>query len=245
MTIFPGYIGKYHKTLETLIKHFAMLMGYLTLDINLDNDPDIKIPIKFTAASKIYEAYMANKDKIRSLLPLITYQLVNINYFADLHTNSILGRRKYERDNNTVEGAPDGTEFMYLNAPYRVTIKMNIMSSKLANVYQILEQILPAFTPTLMKCNIEELQKYEPCFDKYNFTINSVQLIQSGTQLYPSYLEDLHIVEILFTVDIILFSKILRNIPDHLIREILIEYYAENILDLRQYINEEGIIINE
>lgn len=239
MPIFEEYLGKYQKNLENVIRHFGILMSYLTLDINLDNSPDRKIPVKFSSASKIYEAYMNDKEKIKTIFPVMTYQLMDMQYLPHIHLNNILGSKKFKNEE------PENIDIKYLSAPYRITLSLNIMATKLAHVYQIIEQIVPAFTPTVMKCGISEITPYEPYFDKYNFTLKGVNLIPQGAEAYPSYLEDIHIAQLIFTVDIIMFAKLLKNTPEDKIKEIIVEYYAEDILDMKQYIDQNGDITYE
>lgn len=225
MPFYSGDLSKYHKNLENIIRHFGVLLSYLTLDIDLDNLPDRKIPVKFTKASSIYEAYMNDKEKIKALFPIITYQVIDIKYQGNLNNNNLLKAKKFGTD-------ADNHTYRYLNAPYRALLKVSIMSTNLGHLYQLIEQILPAFTPTVMKCDIEEIFKYEPFFDKYNFTYQDVSFLTKDSQYYPSYLEDVHVAELTFTVDFIMYAKTIKTHSADIIKEIFVKFFSD--LDLSE-----------
>lgn len=231
-----GHAHENFKEIENVIKYFGLVFSYLTLDINIDGVVDYKIPIKYIRSSKIYSLYNDNKDKFRSMMPIITYDVVSLGYLPQLHNNSLQTQKKFD-----YEFTNEGEKFY--KAPYRISIDLKILCIKLSHLYQILEQILPHFTPSMIRCGVTEFEEFEPHWNKYPITLVGLSLGNNAEEGIPSFVEDLHSASLRFTVDTLLYSRLKNRMSRPKIKEIILKFYTKYDLDkeiLLPELEEEG-----
>ena len=110
----------------------------------------IHVPIKLSVKEKFW--YWLQERKDDEVLPMITVWLTTIDFDAGRQVNSF-----FEMCKST--DPSKGTYETFLSpAPYNFTFTMNIWSLYLSDIDQILEQILPFFTPEIfIRLRIDEL----------------------------------------------------------------------------------------
>lgn len=132
----------FHETIRKYIIHFGNLFNdiYINRTENSDAIQTLKIPLVYGPKEK----YLARADSDPDLdqplagipMPAMSFEIVNINYDAS---------RKLNRLNKIC--APDGSSFQYMSVPYNFTFKLSIMSKNASDATQIIEQIIPYFSP--------------------------------------------------------------------------------------------------
>jgi hypothetical protein len=111
----------------------------------------IHVPIKLSVKEKFW--YWLQERKDDEVLPMITVWMTTIDFDATRQVNSF-----FEICKST--NIQDGTHQKFPHpSPYNFTFTMNIWSLYLYDIDQILEQILPFFTPQIfIRIKIEELE---------------------------------------------------------------------------------------
>ena len=109
-----------------------------------------KVPIKFGIKEKVW--YWIHEMKSDEMLPMMSVVLSSVEYASDRQTSKM---RNVVKSTSISEGELS----KFLNPiPYNFGFTMTIWSLHMVDVDQILEQILPYFTPTIfIRINIPEL----------------------------------------------------------------------------------------
>lgn len=157
----------YFKSIKKVISAFGSLFNEII--IITGNDKEIVVPIKFSQRSKLYEALFENKDlsnmKTGLTLPVIGFEISGLSYNPEQMTNPINLQRHRTIDANS-------SEVMLTSVPYTINIEMFVMTNTLDESYQISEQILPFFTPSIT-LTIQDLQLHDTNTNLI-FTLNAV-----------------------------------------------------------------------
>lgn len=109
-----------------------------------------KVPLKFGTKEKVW--YWINERKDDEMLPSISVILSSVDYDPQRQGNKMRNVKK-------ISTISDGTSDRFLNPiPYNFGFTMTLWSLYMVDVDQILEQILPYFTPdSFIRYNIPEL----------------------------------------------------------------------------------------
>jgi hypothetical protein len=109
-----------------------------------------KVPLKFGTKEKTF--YWLHERKDEEMLPIISVVLNSVEYSAERQTSKIRSVVKSQ-------AYSDGDIDKFLNpVPYNLGFTTTIWSLHMVDVDQILEQILPYFTPNIfIRVNIPEL----------------------------------------------------------------------------------------
>ena len=110
----------------------------------------IKVPVKLAVKEKFWYWYNERSDD--EMLPMITVWLTTIDYATDRQVNSFFEMcTSFDSDSLTYQ------KFLH-PVPYNFTFTMSIWSLHMVDIDQILEQILPFFTPHIfIRMRIDEL----------------------------------------------------------------------------------------
>ena len=110
----------------------------------------IEVPIKHSIKEKVY--YWFNERKDDEMLPMITSYISSIDWAADRKVNEKFGFAA----TCDLEGSAY-SEYLH-PTPYNLTFTMNIWALHMVDIDQIMEQILPFFSPHIfVRIAIEEL----------------------------------------------------------------------------------------
>lgn len=110
----------------------------------------IKVPIKQSVKEKVY--YWLNERKDDEMLPMITAYISSIDYATERKVNS------FQQIIATCDlDSSEASTFLH-PTPYNLTFTMNIWALHMVDIDQILEQILPFFSPHIfVRISIPEL----------------------------------------------------------------------------------------
>lgn len=134
----------YHKSIKKLIATFGALFSDIKITSAKGNT--IPVALHFSQKSKFIEAMMNNED-VRNLytditLPAMGFEITSYLYNAEQMTNPL--NVQHQRMPNA-----DNVDFMFTSVPYTLGIELFVATNTLDEAYQILEQIVPFFTPNL------------------------------------------------------------------------------------------------
>ena len=99
----------------------------------------VTVPIKHSVKEKMY--YWLNERKDDKVLPIISSYISSIDYAADRKVNS------FHSFPSSCDLENSGVSTYLHPVPYNIMFTMNIWSLHVSDIDQILEQILPFFSP--------------------------------------------------------------------------------------------------
>lgn len=147
----------YHKVFKRTIIAFGSMFSDVTIerkDADGGNAQTIKVPI----AQAPKEKWIVRLDSDAGLenhtyttLPRMSFEITGVNYDAS---------RKFNRLNKIAcFGDSADAQFAYAPVPYNIEISLYILTKTQEDAFQIVEQILPYFTPefTLRVKNLDEM----------------------------------------------------------------------------------------
>lgn len=143
----------YYRSIRRTIIQFLDIFRNVQIE-RLDSSGTVtgykKIPLIFGTKEKIW--FWLHQKKNEEMLPSISVILSSLDYAPERQVNKIRSIVKSV-------SISDGELQRFLNpVPYNFTFTMSIWSLHMVDVDQILEQILPFFTPTIfIRVNIPEL----------------------------------------------------------------------------------------
>lgn len=113
-------------------------------------DRYITVPIKHSVKEKVY--YWLNERKDDEILPMITAYISSIDPAIDRKVNS------FQTLTSSCDLANNTAETFLHPIPYNLTFTMNLWALHMTDIDQILEQILPFFSPHIFaRMRISEL----------------------------------------------------------------------------------------
>lgn len=136
----------YNAASRNLVVVFGNLFNNITLiRRNADGSEHdrIKVNIDYALKQKWYISKTQdpnNEKKLKVALPQISFQITGVNY--DSSRKQITTNKMY------ATGDPDSSKTVFMGSPINYTIEMNIYAQSAEDAFQIVEQIIPYFTPT-------------------------------------------------------------------------------------------------
>lgn len=136
----------YHKLIRKYVVLFGTMFNNITLvKTNQDSGAEIermKIPITYAPKEKYISRLRSDPDLQRQIqirLPRLSFELTGMAYDATRKQNSIL---KVAKSNSSSTGKSS-----YMHVPYDLSFELNLYARNIDDGTQIIEQILPYFTP--------------------------------------------------------------------------------------------------
>lgn len=136
----------YHKLTRKYVVLFGTMFNNITLiKTNSDTGAEIermKVPITYAPKEKYVSRLRADPDlqrQIQTRLPRLSFELTGITYDSSRKQNSML---KVAKSNNSTT-----SKSTYMAVPYDLNFELNLYARNIDDGTQIIEQILPYFTP--------------------------------------------------------------------------------------------------
>lgn len=153
----------YHGSIRKLVVGFGSIFDEIYISRKNADDTEekkIKVPIsygpkeKFIRKIRELDESTDGRKSVESILPRMSFEISSMAYDTTRKLNSL--NKTYsvrnEKDN--------AVSHNYSEVPYTVEFTLNIMNRSIDDGYQILEQILPYFTPDFtITMNFTELDK--------------------------------------------------------------------------------------
>jgi len=209
----------YHASIRKLVVAFGSLFDEIYISRTDSTGAElkkIKVPISYGPKEKFYRKInelenTGAREAVENILPRIGFEITGMNYDTGRKLNSL--------NKSFVSKSQTGTTFAYSysEVPYNFDFDLNIMTRNIDDGYQILEQILPFFTPDFtITMNFTEIDRGVDV----PFVLNGVR----STEDYEGDLETRRLVThtLSFQAKSYIFSPINRA---SLIRESTINFY--------------------
>lgn len=148
MALFKNYF------FHNLTQRYILAFGTIFNDIEIQRVSEdgqvksqIKVPVTYSNKEKWAQRMLDDTDHTRQeaiILPRIAYQLTDISYDSHrkLQRNETLN---IQRNQNLKQNKK-----VYTPVPYQLTFNVDVIAKTQNEIYQIIEQIIPAFTPDVV-----------------------------------------------------------------------------------------------
>lgn len=150
----------YHGSIRKLVVAFGSLFDEIYVSRTDDagvEQKKIKVPISYGPKEKFYRKIVeldGSMHSIENFLPRIGFEITSMSYDTTRKLNSI--NKSYLARNE----ADSSLISAYSETPYTIEFSLSIMNRSIDDGYQILEQILPYFTPDFtITMNFTEINK--------------------------------------------------------------------------------------
>jgi hypothetical protein len=135
----------YHGTIKKIVTAFGTLFNniYVVRTDGTDTKK-IKVPLIYSPKEKFANRLNLDVDKtlVQTVLPRMGFSITNMSYDVDRKKNSINKRWTEEiKDNDHI------FKYRYEDVPYNIDFELYAFSRNIDDGLQIIEQILPFFTP--------------------------------------------------------------------------------------------------
>jgi hypothetical protein len=139
----------YHASIRKLVVAFGSLFNEIYISRTEEDGTEIKkikVPISYGPKEKFYRKIVeldenGSRNSVENILPRIGFEISSMNYDTNRKMNS-LNKQFIMRDEK------DKTlSYSYSEVPYTFQFTVHVMSRSIDDGYQIIEQILPNFTP--------------------------------------------------------------------------------------------------
>lgn len=137
----------YHSTLKKIVAGFGKIFTNLHVVRTYQTGTEkerIKVPLVYGPAEK----YLVRLEEDPTLdrgfafkFPVMAFEITNIQYDANRKLNTI------KKNVQPIDGVQNYVIRQYQGVPYKITMTLSILSKYIDDANQIVEQILPYFTP--------------------------------------------------------------------------------------------------
>ena len=130
----------YNQTLRKTVAVFGTIFNNIL--IKRHNSVSERVPISYGARQKFLariEQESRTDEAVAIKLPRMAFNITDIAYDASIKLNK--QNKKFITDTGASKG------FIYQSVPYIISIELNVLAKTQDEALQIVEQILPTFTP--------------------------------------------------------------------------------------------------
>ena len=142
-----------HKFYHTSLRKYIILFGTMFNDLHIERRNSsgnviqtIKCPLVYAPREKVTARLEQNPDLTNQesiLLPRLSFEMTNMQYDPSRKLNT-MNRLRHDPGDAATSGK---MKFQYQPVPYDINFDMNIYTRYAEDATQILEQIVPFFTP--------------------------------------------------------------------------------------------------
>jgi hypothetical protein len=204
----------YNKSIKKLVISFGTLFNQLYVERYDENDQineKIRVPLTYGPKEKFYRRLVSDSDitdttHVQITLPMMGFDITSMIYDPTRRLNKL--QTVYSETNNTLKKT-------WTEVPYIINFGLYIFSRNIDDNLQIVEQILPNFTPEFnISLNLNELN-----------TRVTVPIILNAVNTTEDYEGDFQtrrsITSVFdFTAKTYLYAKIKEESPSTLIQDI-------------------------
>lgn len=138
----------YHLTMRKIVASFGSLFSNIYVvkrDAAGKEVERLKVPLAYGPAERYIVRQQEDPELSKNYaikLPRMSFQINSLEYDSNRKLNTI------KRNARPVDGNPGKVIRQYQGVPYKMTIELSIISKFIDEANQIIEQILPWFTPS-------------------------------------------------------------------------------------------------
>jgi hypothetical protein len=171
---------------EQLVAYIKQVMAvfsgmYVKIGKNANNDSRlVEVPVRYSGVDRVVESIIAGNTTNKPLrLPIFSVKLADLQPAPERYKGVGTSDRMTYLPRG--ESLPDGVKVMYRRTalPYKLAFELNIFTSNDLQKFQILEQILTVFNPSI------QIQTSDEPFDGGKITVLTLENI-AFEENYPS-----------------------------------------------------------
>tara|TARA_Y100000004_G_C8938586_1_gene423144 strand:- start:614 stop:1534 length:921 start_codon:yes stop_codon:yes gene_type:complete len=142
----------YNKSIRNTVIAFGTLFNNIKV-VRKDSSGSVvnrvEVPLSYAAKEKFIQRFrVAFSDPDVSMqLPRIGFNITSMTYNGERKRQTTLKRQAYVENQVTDGNLKDNVIYHYTEVPYDIEFSLYVMTSSMDDGLQILEQILPYFTP--------------------------------------------------------------------------------------------------
>lgn len=221
----------YHSTLRKIVASFGSIFANINVVKKLgENEIErIRVPLAYGPAERYLVRIQDDPDLQKSFaikLPRMSFEIKSIEYDSQRKLNTI------KRQFVPKDGSQGTVNHQYQGVPYRIGIELSILSKYIDDANQIVEQILPWFTPafTISLNSIPEMEY----IDDIPITLNSVTLQDNYEDDWKTRRD------IIWTLSFDVKAMFYGPITDkQLITKSIVDTYAASFVDINNPIDRQ------
>jgi hypothetical protein len=140
------FITFYHGTIRKLVTAFGTLFNNIYIQRTDGNiTKKIKVPLIYSPKEKFVHRLNLDVDKtmVQTVLPRMGFSITGIQYDSERKKNSL--NKRWKQDVGTNDEIT--FQYRYEDVPYNINFQLYIYTRNIDDGLQIVEQILPFFTP--------------------------------------------------------------------------------------------------
>lgn len=125
-------------------KYLVMVGAFFDRIFIFKDQTEIKVPVSYVEKNKLIERFQRRDISFKGVsmtLPRISYEFTNMYYDPERKLNRLF---KFVSDKDETS-----KYIQYTPVPYNIEVEVTILGNKNIDVTQIVEQILPRFTPDI------------------------------------------------------------------------------------------------
>ena len=213
--------SSYHQIIRKTIISFGTLFNNIYIhhrDENAEDVSVIKVPIRYGPIQK-FLARLEEKPDLRKrqaiTLPRMSYEIGKLSYDSSRKTS------KMQTFNAVTTGGTPAK--LYMPVPYNLPIELSIITKFNDDMFEIIEQILPYFTPEL-NVTIDLIKEIGEKRD-IPIVLNDVSALQDDYEGNYQTRRNL-ICTLSFTAKIYLFGPIPSDNNGNIIKKVQVDYYT-------------------
>lgn len=224
----------YNKSIKKLVIAFGTLFNQLYIERYDENDNisnKIRVPLTYGPKEKFYRRLVSDSDitsntHVQITLPLMGFDITSMLYDPTRRVNKL--QSVFSETNNVLKKT-------WSEIPYNINFGLYVFSRNIDDNLQIVEQILPNFTPEFnVSLNLNELN-----------TRVTVPIVLNGVNTTEDYEGDFQtrrsIITVFdFTAKTYLFGQIKEENPSTLIEDVDINTYEGLTAGAEWFIEDFG-----
>ena len=142
----------YNKSIRNTVIAFGTLFNNIKI-VRKDSSGNVvnrvEVPLSYAAKEKFIQRYKVAFDdpEVAMQLPRIGFSITSMTYNGERKRQTTLKRKAFVESNTTDGVLRDKILYHHTEVPYDIEFSLYIMTSNMDDGLQVLEQILPYFTP--------------------------------------------------------------------------------------------------
>ncbi len=135
----------YHATIKRIVSVFGTIFNNIVVGRHSGNTISNiqRVPISYGPRNKFLDRMKENleQQRVAIKLPRMSFEITSIDYDSSTKLNRL------NKTLHTISNSPNSRNSMYQSVPYTLGMQLNIMARNQEDALQIVEQILPTFSP--------------------------------------------------------------------------------------------------
>lgn len=135
----------YHATIKRIVSVFGTIFNNIVVGRHSGNTISNiqRVPISYGPRNKFLDRMKENleQQRVAIKLPRMSFEITSIDYDPSTKLNRL------NKTLHTISNSPNSRNSMYQSVPYTLGMQLNIMARNQEDALQIVEQILPTFSP--------------------------------------------------------------------------------------------------